>query len=151
MAKLMDKAKGFVAEKIAGIEKPSADIVDVSIKHVSADSMTLEAAVDVLNPYSHNLPIGEISYRVRSADRVIASGTILDPGSIIAKEKTRFKVPVKVPYNFIISILRDVGKDWDLDYEWEIGLTMHIPIVGKFTLPISTSGTLKLPTLSDIF
>ncbi|GLJ37048.1 hypothetical protein SUGI_0750670 [Cryptomeria japonica] len=151
MAKLIDKAKEFVADKIAGIGKPTADVVDVSIKNVSKDSITLEAAVDVINPYSHDVPIGEISYRLRSAQRIIASGTILDPGSIMAKEKTRFNVPVRVPYNFMLSIVRDVGRDWDLDYEWEIGLTMHIPIVGKFTLPLSKEGTFKLPSFSDIF
>ncbi|KAH9307997.1 hypothetical protein KI387_035908 [Taxus chinensis] len=151
MATLMDKAKGFVVDKVVGMEKPSADITDVSIKHVNTDSVTLDADVDIMNPYSHDLPIGGIAYRLRSADKVIASGNIADPGSIMANDKTRFNIPMKVPYNFIITLMKDLGKDGDLDYEWEVGLTMHIPIVGKFTLPISKEGALKMPTLSDIF
>eukprot|EP01018_Ginkgo_biloba_P004612 Gb_23369 [translate_table: standard] len=151
MAKLVDKAKLFVVEKVAHIEKPSADVTDLSIKHVSKGDVTLESEVDIMNPYSHDLPICEIAYKFRSGDRVIASGTIADPGSVKANDKTGFKIPVKVPYDFLLSILRDVGGDWDIDYDWEVGLNMNIPIVGKFTLPLSQKGTLKLPTLSDIF
>lgn len=147
----MDKAKLFVAEKVVGMEKPSADVTDVSVKDMSRDGITLHADVDVMNPYGHDIPIGQISYKLRSGDRVIASGTIADPGSIRSKEKTDFNIPIKVPYDFMLSLLRDLGKDGDLDYQWEVGLTMDIPIVGNFTLPISKDGTLKMPSISDLF
>jgi len=151
MASMMDKAKLFVVEKIAHVEKPSADVTDIDIKNVTTDSITLESAVDILNPYDHDLPIGQISFRLLSADKEIASGIIRDPGSVKANDKTGMIIPVKVPYNFLLNIMKDVGRDWDIDYEWQIGLTMHIPIVGKFTLPLSKKGTFKMPTLSDIF
>lgn len=151
MASLMDKAKQFVVDKIVHIEKPSADVTDIDMKNLTTDSVTLESAIDITNPYDHDLPIGEISFRLRSADKLIASGTIKDPGSVKANDKTGMIVPVTVPYNFLISIMKDLGRDWDIDYEWDIGLTMHIPVVGKFTLPLNKKGTMKLPTLSDIF
>lgn len=151
MASLMDKAKEFVVDKIAHIEKPSADVTDIDMKNLTMQSITLESAIDITNPYSHDLPIGQISYRLRSADREIASGTILDPGTVKANDKTGLLVPVTVPYDFLISIMKDLGRDWDIDYEWDIGLTMHIPVVGKFTLPLNKKGTIKLPTLSDVF
>jgi len=151
MASLMDKGKQFLIEKVARMDKPSADVTDIDIKNVTMESITLESAVDITNPYGHDLPIGQISFRLRSADREIASGTILDPGSVKAKAKTGMIIPVTVPYNFLLSIMKDVGHDWDIDYQWDIGLTMQIPIIGKFTLPLSQKGTIKLPTLSDIF
>lgn len=151
MAHLMDKAKLFVAEKIVGVEKPTADVTDVSVNDMSRDGITLQADVDIMNPYSHDLPICAISYKLRSGDRIIASGKIADPGSIQSKEETRFNIPIKVPYDFMLSILKDLGKDWDLDYQWDVGLTMDIPIVGNFTLPLSKEGTLKMPSISDLF
>jgi len=147
----MDKAKLFVAEKVMGIEKPTADVTDVSVKNMSRDGITLKADVDVMNPYSHDLPIGQISYKLRSGEKIIASGTIADPGSIMSKEKTLFNIPIKVPYDFMLSLMKDLGKDGDLDYQWEVCLTMHLPIVGKFTLPLSKNGSLKMPSISDIF
>eukprot|EP00262_Sarcandra_glabra_P010439 TRINITY_DN25730_c0_g1_i1.p1 TRINITY_DN25730_c0_g1~~TRINITY_DN25730_c0_g1_i1.p1 ORF type:complete len:152 (-),score=18.01 TRINITY_DN25730_c0_g1_i1:160-615(-) len=151
MAKLVDKAKNFVIEKIARIEKPEADLTDLSVKDVSRDSVTFHAQLSVTNPYTHDIPISEISYTLKSANRVIASGTMADPGSITAKESTMIEIPVKVPYDILVSIAKDVGKDWDIDYAIDMGLTMKIPVVGNFTLPLSQKGETKLPTLSDVF
>nr|WIW57597.1 late embryogenesis abundant protein LEA27 [Pinus tabuliformis] len=139
---LVEKAKQLVAEKV---EKPSLNVTHISIKHVGKSSATLDTAVDINNPYCFGLPIYEISYRLRSDGRVIAYGTISDPVTLKANGNTGISFPVTVPYNFPVSIARDIGRDWDIDYQWEIGVVMHVPIVGNFTLPLSKKGTLKLP------
>ncbi|KAM0944443.1 hypothetical protein DsansV1_C11g0108871 [Dioscorea sansibarensis] len=151
MAQLMDKAKEFVAEKIAKMKKPEANVDDVSLHNVSRDAAMFNAAISIHNPYSHDLPICEISYTLKSAGRVVVSGKMEDPGSIEAEKNTKVDVPMKVPYDFLVSLMKDVGRDWDVDYELCVGLTLDIPIFGNFTIPLSKQGELKLPTLSDIF
>nr|ACF79799.1 unknown [Zea mays] len=74
-----------------------------------------------------------------------------DPGWIAASGSTALEIPAKVPYDFLVSLVRDVGRDWDIDYELQVGLTVDLPIVGNFTIPLSTSGEFKLPTLKDLF
>lgn len=69
MAQLVDKAKEFVAEKIAHVKKPEASLTDVSIKHFSRDSATFIGQLAVDNPYGHAIPICEISYSLKSAGR----------------------------------------------------------------------------------
>lgn len=147
----MDKAKLFVADKIAHMEKPEADLTSVSVKHVDRRSVGLESDVLVSNPYSHDLPICEISYSIKSANREIASGTITDSGSIKANDRTAVKIPTQVPYDILLTIMRDIGSDWDIDYQIDVGLTIDLPIIGNFTIPLSKKGTFKLPTLADIF
>ncbi|GMH31314.1 hypothetical protein Nepgr_033157 [Nepenthes gracilis] len=151
MANFVDKAKNFVAEKIAEIPKPEASIEDVDIKGVSGDGVTYNAKVGVKNPYGHSLPICEISYTLKSAGRVIMSGNMPDPGSLPGNETTMLEVPMKVPHSVIVSLVRDIGADWDIDYELDLGLTIDLPIIGNFTIPLSTKGEIKLPTLKDIF
>ncbi|CAA7402708.1 unnamed protein product [Spirodela intermedia] len=151
MTHLMDKAKGFLVEKVAHIKKPEAKLADVDFTHVSRDSATLLCKLDVVNPYDHDLPICEISYSFKSADKVIASGTVPDPGSLRANDQTRVDVPIKVPYDFLFSIAKDVGRDWDIDYEIAVGLTVDLPLIGSFTIPLTKKGEVKLPTLSDVF
>eukprot|EP00494_Astrolonche_serrata_P009612 UN09666 len=80
MAQLMDMAKGFVAEKISGVQKPEADLSDLSVQHVGRDGATLSGRLDVRNPYSHTIPICEISYSLKSAGRDVASGDHAGPG-----------------------------------------------------------------------
>lgn len=47
---------------------------------------------------------------------------------------------MKVPYVFIVSLVKDVGRDWDIDYVLEVGLTIDLPVVGSFTIPLTTEG-----------
>ena len=83
--------------------------------------------------------------------RVVASGTMPDPGWIAASDTTKLEIPAKVPYDFLVSLVKDAGRDWDIDYEMRVGLTVDLPVLGNFTLPLTKSGELKLPTLSTIF
>lgn len=69
MAGLVNKAKDLVADKIAHMEKPSADLTDVDLDDISRDSVRLKSDVLINNPYDHDLPILEITYRLRCGDR----------------------------------------------------------------------------------
>lgn len=69
MAGLIDKAKEVVADKIAKMEKPTADLSDVDIKNVSRSAINLKSDVLIHNPYDHDLPILEVTYRLRCGDR----------------------------------------------------------------------------------
>lgn len=82
---------------------------------------------------------------------MIASGTMEDPGSLKGNEKTLLNVPVKVPHSVVVSLVRDISSDWDIDYELELGLTVDLPLVGDFTIPLSTKGEIKLPSISDFW
>lgn len=58
---------------------------------------------------------------------------------------------MKVPHSVLLSLARDIGRDWDIDYELEIGLIIDLPVIGNFTIPLSQKGEVKLPTFSDLF
>ncbi|KAJ4878755.1 putative desiccation-related protein LEA14 [Raphanus sativus] len=149
MASLLDKAKDFVADKLAGVPKPEGSVTDVDLKDVNRNSVEYLAKVSVTNPYSHAIPICEINFTIHSAGREIGKGKIPDPGSLKAKDMTVLDVPMVVPYSILLNLARDVGADWDIDYLLEIGLTLDLPIVGDFTIPITSKGEIKLPTFKD--
>ncbi|XP_043696276.1 desiccation protectant protein Lea14 homolog [Telopea speciosissima] len=150
MAQFLDKAKNFVAEKIGNIKKPEATVTDVSFKSVTRDSAIVNAKISVSNPYSTSIPICEISYTLKSANREIASGKMPDPGSLKGNDTTLLEVPVKVPYSILLSLARDLAKDWDIDYVLVLDLTVDLPIIGNFTIPLTAKGELKLPSFSDL-
>jgi hypothetical protein len=58
---------------------------------------------------------------------------------------------MKVPHSVLVSLVKDVVGDGDIDYELVLGLTIDLPIFGNFTIPLSRKGELKLPSLSDMF
>lgn len=69
MSGLLDKAKEYVMEKVAEMKKPEASLRDVELKEASRECITYEAKVSVSNPYSTSIPICEISYTLKSANR----------------------------------------------------------------------------------
>lgn len=69
MAKLVDKAKEFVAEKM---KQPEATIDDVDLVDVSSEAITYKAKVSVKNPYSLPIPIYEVSYNLKSKGRSLS-------------------------------------------------------------------------------
>ncbi|KAF9597246.1 hypothetical protein IFM89_016387 [Coptis chinensis] len=151
MAGLMDKAKNFVAEHVAQIKKPEAELTDVDLKNVTRDSVHFKSQISVTNPYDHSIPICDIAYTLKSANKIIASGKIADPGSIVAEGVTMLDVEMKVPYSVLADIARDIGSDWDVDYHLEVKFTVDLPIIGNFTIPLEKKGEFKLPSFSDLF
>ncbi|KAL8506105.1 hypothetical protein ACS0TY_017096 [Phlomoides rotata] len=148
---LFEKAKNYVTEKVSNVPMPEATISDVDFKGFGLDGITLLAKVSVSNPYSVPIPIGEIAYKVKSAERQIVSGSIPDPGSLKSNDNTLLEVMVKVPHSAVVSLVRDIGGDWDIDYILELGLIIDLPVVGNITIPMSYKGEMKLPTISDFF
>nr|ACJ83952.1 unknown [Medicago truncatula]AFK49576.1 unknown [Medicago truncatula] len=71
MSQLLDKAKNFIAEKVADMPKPEANITDVDFKDVTRQSVEYLAKVNVSNPYSTSIPICEIKYSFKSANRFV--------------------------------------------------------------------------------
>ena len=69
MAQFFDKAKNFVTEKVAAMEKPEADLTDVDFRKASFDSAEYLGKVHVKNPYDHSVPICEISYKLKCVGR----------------------------------------------------------------------------------
>ncbi|XP_074382157.1 desiccation protectant protein Lea14 homolog [Apium graveolens] len=151
MSGLLDKAKEYVTEKVTEMKKPEASVENVDLKDVSRECITYDAKVAVKNPYGTSIPICEISYSLKSADREIASGTVPDPGSLKGNDTTILDVGLKVPHSVLFSLAKDIGADWDIDYELGITLTIDLPVFGNFTLPISSKGEIKLPTFSDLW
>ncbi|CAN6568236.1 hypothetical protein ACFX13_000825 [Malus domestica] len=143
----MDKAKNFVTDKISNVAKPEAEVTDVDFKKMGLSHVEYLSKVSVTNPYSHSIPICDIKYTLKSVNRVIASGTIPDPGSLKASDITVLEVLLKVPHSILVTLAKDLGADWDFDYELDIGLTIDLPVIGNFTIPLNKKGEFKLPTL----
>ncbi|CAL9007354.1 unnamed protein product [Prunus brigantina] len=147
MSELLEKAKNFAAEKVGHAKKPEAEVTDVDYKTLSLGSVEYLAKISVTNPYGVDLPICDITYTLKSVGREITSGTVPDPGSIEGKDITVLEVLLKVPHSILLTLAKDIGADWDIDYELDIGLTIDLPVIGNFTIPLNKKGAIKLPSV----
>ncbi|GJY50668.1 desiccation protectant protein Lea14 [Tanacetum coccineum] len=151
MAGIIDMATQYVSDTVASMAKPEATVTDVDLKGVSLSEVTYVAKVNVSNPYSTPIPIGEIRYVLKSYGSVIASGTIPDPGSLKGSGDTMLDVEIKVPHSVLVSLVKDIALDWDIDYELQVSLVFALPVIGDITIPVTSKGEVKLPSLSDMW
>ncbi|KAF7154495.1 hypothetical protein RHSIM_Rhsim01G0166700 [Rhododendron simsii] len=75
--------------------------------------------------------------------------TVSHPGTLKADDTTLLTIEMKVPHDVMVSLAGDVGADWDMDYELEMGLKVDLPLIKNLTIPITSKGEIRLPTLSD--
>jgi len=150
MSSIVGKVKDMAVEKLQKIEKPSCGLTHVGFKDVNRKNVTMASTLSIKNPYDHDLPIVTITYKFLSANRELGNGQITDPGDIKANDSTAIELPTTVAYDFLWNLMKDIGADWDIDYTLEVGIQFKLPIVGKHTIPLHHSGTIKLPTFSDL-
>ncbi|XP_010543571.1 PREDICTED: desiccation protectant protein Lea14 homolog [Tarenaya hassleriana] len=124
---------------------PTAEVVGLEVKKVTLHSVEFLAKVSVHNPLLFPIPLTDIVFNLTSADRELVSGNVTDAGKLKAMGDTVVDVTMSVPYKALISLVRDIFKDWDIDYELKIGLIIRVPVLGKFTIPLSKKGEIKLP------
>ncbi|KAI4979628.1 hypothetical protein ZWY2020_016381 [Hordeum vulgare] len=116
--------------------KPEATLDKVSFMGMTREAITVHNYINVTNPYFHRIPICGIAFTLKCDGKEVASDTIPDPGWIEdSGEVTKLEVPAKLLYDFLISLIKDLGRDWDIDYELLVKLTIDLPIIGNFTIP----------------
>ncbi|WOH09509.1 hypothetical protein DCAR_0728966 [Daucus carota subsp. sativus] len=133
-----------------GTKKPEAKITHVGLKDVNLEFVTYNAKISVTNPYPTPLPIFQITYALKSADRELVSGTSPNPEPLKANTTTELEFEMKVSFTMLVSLARDIGADWDIDYDLQINVVGNVPAMGDVTIPISNKGQMKLPTLKDL-
>ncbi|KAK1364295.1 desiccation protectant protein Lea14-like [Heracleum sosnowskyi] len=162
MAGLLDRSREIVTDQM---EKPEAKVTHVGLKDVNLEYVTYNAKVSVTNPYTTPLPILQISYALKSANRDIASGTTSGSGgSLKGNNTTVLDVELKVQHSVLLSLAREIAADWDsdyelgvnfvlnvpIDYELVIDFVLDVPVFGNLTISILNEGKIKFPTFSDL-
>jgi hypothetical protein len=69
MDELLGMATDFIKDKVLHMKKPEADLTDVQVKQFDRNGLELESNVSIHNPYSHDLPIFELTYQIKSGGR----------------------------------------------------------------------------------
>lgn len=135
--------------EMLGLAKPSAKVVGVNVDDVGLQSARLVFDVDVENPYSSPLPLGNLDYGLASEGKPFLKGESVLQGSIPAKGSKVLNLPVEVPYAEVYKTLKGLRGKKKIPYTANLGLGVETPVLGKLRLPLEKSGTLPLPKAQD--
>jgi LEA14-like dessication related protein len=134
----------------AMIQKPTAEIVGVSVQNMGLDQATMLFNVKVDNPYGVALPLGNLDYALSSQGQRFLSGTAADLGTVPAGASKTLEVPVQLSYIELIRAVKEVRPGSTVPYQADLGLSMELPMMGSHRVPMSRDGQLTVPTTSSL-
>ncbi|PIA51474.1 hypothetical protein AQUCO_01100366v1 [Aquilegia coerulea] len=141
---------GPAGSTTVNIKKPDAQITHVAVKNVSGDGDTanVKSQIAVTNPYDHSIPIVGVVYTLKCGGQVVASGNINNPESSINKDGITFlDIEMQILRSLVANLVREMKFQFEIDYELEIGFTVQLPIIGRFTLYLENKGVFNLSSL----
>jgi LEA14-like dessication related protein len=131
------------------LRRPGARIAGVGLKDVGLESLTLLFDVEVDNPYVVPLPIADLDYQLSSVGNPFLSGKADVSGTVPAKGRKTFSLPVEVAYAGLLQVLKGIRPGEVIPYDADLGLSVSPPGTGPLRLAIQRKGEFPVPTVPD--
>lgn len=134
--------------------KPTADIKNVEFEDLSLESLKLNFKVDVDNPYPVPLPLTNIRYALAAGGAVdkagsgapLASGDIVDPGTLPANGTKTIDVPVELRFSEMLSAVKGLKLGQVLPYRANFDFSVQPPgTTTPLVLPLAHEGEVPVP------
>jgi LEA14-like dessication related protein len=135
---------------LAAADKPTAKVTGVGFDSLSLSDVGLTFDVEVANPYTVPLPLVNLDYALSSGGGKFLDGKADVQGTIPAKGSKTIKVPAKVNFASLMSVVKGVRPGQVVPYTAELGLSVDAPAVGKMTLPLKKEGELPVPAAPKV-
>lgn len=144
----------LLGSAIAGAKKPSLSMTGARITDLRADGLQLEFDVDVLNPYDMPMPLTNIKYALgvgADTSTPLFNGAIESQGSIPAKGKKGFKVPVDIGFSQLLAAASAIKPGQVVPYKTDLGFAVKVPGTEEsLELPVSHEGQFPVPAPPEI-
>ncbi len=135
-------------EQTLGLEKPSAQLLNIKFADASASTADLVLDVEVYNPYPVAIPLTNLVYNITSGQSSLLSGATPLQTNIAAKGKTTVSLPVKVNYLDMFKTAKGIRPGSTISYKADATLTTAPPMLGKFDIPLKKEGQVAIPEVT---
>lgn len=135
-----------ILEETLDVSKPKASISGVAIESLSTQDVTLLVAVEVTNPNSFDLKTAGFDLGLFVNDQRIAIVAQPDASlSLPAKGSSSIQLPVTLTFEQVMKSVDGLNDRTGFSYGVEGKVTIDLPILGDFNMPVDFSGVLPIP------
>ena len=106
--------------------------------------------VEIENYYPVTVPLVGFKYSVTSTGQLFLSGSSEARVNLPAGGQRTVALPLTIDYLQVLKVLGNVRPGATIPYAAELDLRVETPRLGPIVLPLSRSGQLTLPTISDV-
>lgn len=139
-----------VDDILSGVDKPTARVVDVGFIGFDAQSVTLDFAVEIANPYSVDLPVLGLDYALASSGATFLTGQSQGGTSIPATGRSVLNIPARIGFSEALSLISGIAPGNVVPYDADIGINVDAPALGNLRVPLSKSGEFPIPTVPEV-
>ena len=129
------------------LQKPTASVSGMAVQDLNPQGFTMNFNVDVSNPNSVALPLGQADYKVNVSGADLVNGSAQPGGSLPARGTRSFVLPVAVSFENLLNAGQAIrASGGDMPYDLSGGLTFNsgVPVLGPLRVPLDFHGTLPL-------
>jgi LEA14-like dessication related protein len=130
------------------LKRPTAAITAMNVANVDTTGFTMNFDLDVSNPNSVELPVGDIDYTLGLGGVKVVEGKARPEKAVPANGRAPLRLPVTLTYENLLAAgkaLRAGGGD--VPYAIDSEIRFGSGVLGGVTVPVKYSGTLKLKEL----
>ncbi len=137
-------------QSIIKVERPTAQLQGIRFDEITTQSAGLLFDIEIKNPYPVDLPLLNMTYAVDTSGNKLFEGKADIQKSIPARKKGTVTLPAKIAYLDIVNAIKSYSPGASIPYNANVGLSFDAPALGIIDIPMSKSGELAVPSLSDI-
>ena len=137
--------------KNAGVSKPVVKYEKVNITGLSFDGIDLMFDFSIDNPNALGINLAGFDYNVKINNNSFVSGNQEKKISIPSRGKNNIQIPVSLSFSELINTYKSFSDRDSVDYGLAGSFAFDLPVIGKVSVPYSTSGNfpmLKIPSIS---
>ncbi|MAZ67049.1 MAG: hypothetical protein CMF25_08055 [Kangiellaceae bacterium] len=133
-----------------GVETPKASIDSLSLNSVNFEKAIIDVGVAVDNNNSLGISVAGFDYELLLEGEKLLDGDQPLKTQVAAKSRSKVTVPVGISYSDISRLSRKLKGKKEVPYNIKGNVKLNLPIIGIFSIPVSSSGVLPIPQMPKL-
>lgn len=120
----------MAADSSVAVQKPTVTYRSMDVAHIGAEGFTFNLHLDIHNPNSFAIPLGESTYALKFGNVPILQGRVRPVGVIPAGGTLPLTLPISLTWMNALGaeeVIRRNGGDIPYSVEGQLGFDIHVP------------------------
>ena len=130
--------------------KPTAELLGARLTNIDFEKVDLVFDVAVTNRNPFSLRMAGLDYELVIAEHSFISGVMAQGLKLNKSSVSKVAVPVTLKFDDLKQLPGELWKGDQFEYHLFTDIHLDLPVVGKYSLPISKKGELPVPKMPTV-
>lgn len=137
-------------EKQIDTIKPSAELLGTRLANINFEQVDLVFDVAVTNRNPFSLRMAGLDYEIVIAEHSFISGVMAQGLTLKKSSVSKVAVPVTLKFDDFKQLPGELWKADQFEYHVFTDIHLDLPVIGKYSIPVSSKGELPVPKMPSV-